>query len=172
MRSRSTQTGAFVILALACFTLAAAVAPDKCKVHKLELPDPETLKLPDGEHVIASVDTENGKFEARVNVKNKVASRPRLYIGGKLLREARESEIPKDLLDCLKESERTGSNSGSLVDTAARAFGWVSPPPSPRVACIAVAECVKGPWGGYACGGQVCCTGNVIECENFYCSRC
>src|SRR5690242_18272185 len=100
MRIRSPRPGVLVVLMLACLTIAAAVAPDKCKVHKLELPDPNTLKLPDGEHVIASADTENGKFEARVNVKNKVASKPRLYIGGMLLREARESEIPKDLLDC------------------------------------------------------------------------
>ena len=167
MRNRWKQTGVLIILALACLTLAAAVAPDKCKVHKLELPDPDTLKLPDGEHVIASADTENGKFEARVNVKNKVASKVRLYVGGKLLSEARESEIPKDFLDCLKESEKTGSNSGGLVNTTARAFASVSPP---TATCTAVAECVKGPWGGYACAGQVCCTGN--GCESFYCSRC
>jgi len=170
MRNRWKQTGVLMILALACLTLAAAVAPETCKVHKLELPDPATLKLPDGEHVIASVDTENGKFEARVNVKNKVASKARLYVGGKLLSEARESEIPKDLLDCLKESEKTGSNSESLVNTKAHAFAWVSPPTATTTTCTAVAECVKGPFGGYACAGQVCCTGN--GCESFYCSRC
>ena len=170
MRNRSTQTGLLVILALACLTLAAAVAPDKCKVHKLELPDPDTLKLSDGEHVIASTDTENGKFEARVDVKNRVASKPRLYIGGKLLREAPESQIPKDMLDCLKESERTAWTPGSLVDTTAHAFAWVSPATAPKVSCIAFAECVKGPWGGYACAGQVCCQDR--GCENFYCGRC
>lgn len=78
MRNRSRPTVLLVILVLACLTLTAAVGSNTCKVHKLELPDPDTLKLPDGEHVIASVDTENGKFEARVSVKNRIASKPPL----------------------------------------------------------------------------------------------
>jgi hypothetical protein len=168
MRNRSTHTSLLLILALACFTLAAAVPPvDRCKAHKLEIPDPGTLKLADGEHVIASVDTENGKFEARVSVKNKVASKPRFYIGGKLLNPARESEIPKEFRDCLKEAQRSASASRSPLENPAHgALAWLPPAASAAVSCRAWATCGKAINGRYYCVGEVCCTGH--PCEWFY----
>ena len=85
-----------------CATMTAAVlvAAD-CKVFDLESPDPGTLSLKDGEHVIASTATPGGKVEVRVVVKGKDISDNQLYLGGKLMRPTPEARVPGDIQPCL-----------------------------------------------------------------------
>jgi hypothetical protein len=116
-----------LMAALALMVFAA----DQCKTFKLEVPDPATLNLKDGEHVIAAVETDHGKFEARVIVKDKVASEPRLFIGRKLLEETPESRIPRPTRDCLESAEKAQNaafSCGSWLGNAARpTLDWIVP---------------------------------------------
>lgn len=162
MQIRSSHTkklpGALRRPALICFALVAMVsatamvsAVDTCKSIKLEIPDPKTLKLRDGDHVIAAVDTERGKLEARVNVKNNVAAEPRYFWGGKPLKDTPESEVPESLRDCLKNAGRTASASGNSFRTSAHhAMGWTAPASyvPPVGSCLITS---------YGCSGGFCC---------------
>jgi len=107
MRKEPTETrSAFPILVLACLTLGLTTqARAECtsKTYNLSLPDRATLKLPDGEHSIGSVQTAHGSLEARVSVKGKDVSAPRFLIAGRPLREVSESALPQGLRDCLKK---------------------------------------------------------------------
>jgi len=171
MRKRSIYSSVLLLAVLASFTLAigGASADENCKAHRLDFPDPGTLKLSDGEHVIAAGDTRDGKFEVRVTVKDKVASKPRLYIGGRLMRPISESQIPKDLRDCLRNAPPgTASNSvnsfenANAVSTGANPLAAMAPP---KVFCFATATCGKALNGKYYCFGVVCCNS---RCEDFY----
>jgi hypothetical protein len=64
------------------------------KTYSLDVPDVDTLNLTDGEHTVASVDTDHGKLEARVTVKGKVISDNRYFIRGKPLKEIPERQLP------------------------------------------------------------------------------
>ena len=176
MQNPSSRTkkspGVWRDLALSCCALVAVVfaaalvsAADPCKVHKLEVPDPKTLKLGEGENVIASVDTERGKFEARVNVKNKLASEPRYFLGGKLLKETPESKVPKAQRDCLKNAERGASAyEDELKSSGRQAMSWVAPAAyTPARRCDVYVGCDDRGCCAFAlCSGQ-----GFIYCELF-----
>lgn len=151
---------------LCCLTLAVAIpAATDCKTYKLEVPDPASLKLPDGEHTIAAVATDHGRFESRVNVKNKVASEPHYFIGGKLLIETRESEVPADLRDCLKKELKTSSVSGDWLEKAAPASsGRIVPAsyvPDPVRSCATVVASCSAPTAT-SHGQQIMCCADVV----------
>jgi hypothetical protein len=135
------------ILAMVCLTLALAVpASAQCKQYKLELPDLDTLKLKDGEHVVGAVETENGKLEARVTVKGKVVSDPILFIGGKRMQEVPESQIPKSVLDCMKAELPSGS---WLANAADNTLDWIVPKAYARACRNWVIRS--------GCDGKICC---------------
>lgn len=165
-----------VLALLCCITLAVAIpAATDCKIYKLEVPDPVSLKLPDGEHTIAAVATDHGRFEARVNVKNKVASEPYYFLGGKLLKETRESEVPAELRDCLKK-ELTSSISGDWLEKAATAssgrFVPASYAPEPFRTCRTFAGCNSVPGDGEhieCCAFAVCYFKNGSSSQTSYC---
>jgi hypothetical protein len=172
MRNRSNFSSVLLFVALASFTLAirSASADETCKPSRVDFPDPRTEALSDGEHVLGAVNTRDGKFEVRVIVKNKVASKPRLFIGGRLLRPVPESQIPKDVRECLKRAQTaTATTSGNgaqnpkAASTGANRLGATA---RPKVFCFAVATCGKALNGKHYCFGVVCC--NVGGCEDFY----
>jgi hypothetical protein len=105
------------ILALVCLTLGlAGSAAAQCNPFILNAPDPDSLKLKDGEHVIASAAHAKGKLEVRVNVKGGVASEPQFFLGGKLLNKTPESKVAKPILDCLKKQLPPGGSISSSTD--------------------------------------------------------
>jgi hypothetical protein len=99
----------------AAMAVAVVVAAD-CKVFEMATPDPATLKLPDGEHVIGSVATPGGKIEARVVVKGKDISNNQLYLAGKAMRSSAQSQVPNDIRECL------GIKKTALLE----ATGWLT----------------------------------------------
>jgi hypothetical protein len=150
MANRSTQTwksmGVLQVLALlCCLTLAVAIpAATDCKTYKLEVPDPASLKLSEGEHTIAGVATDHGRFEARVTVKNKEISEPHYFLGGKLLKPTPESEVPGDLRDCLKKDLKRSAISGHLWENpTAASTRWMpaSYVPEPTAVCYTNVSC-------------------------------
>jgi len=147
---------------LVCSTLALAVpaAAAECREYKMEHQDPNTLKLKDGEHVIASVDTVAGKLEARVSVKGKDVSDPRLFLGGKRLKDITESRIPKEVRECLPK--KTGAlPSGSWIADAARSIlDWIVPPAYAARLClrwIYSSTCSRDLDGKWYCVVSACC---------------
>jgi hypothetical protein len=147
------------ILALICLTLSVAVpAATECRTHRLEVPDPATLSLKEGENVIAAVLTEGGRLEARVTVKDKVVSEPLFFIGGKLLNETPESQIPGPVRDCLKNAQKAASTSGGFDSTTLHGLAWSAPAAFRAPKCVATATCAKNLAGGYNCIAYACCT--------------
>ena len=155
------------ILPLVCLTLGLAVpAAAECKTYKLDIPDTDTLKLPDGEHVIASVAHEKGRLEVRVNVKSGVVSERQFFLGGKLLTKKAEAQVSKPILDCLKKLLPPGS---SIADSGHKGhmFDWIVP-----TVYAAAPKCVLN---GISCRdsvGQCCalvCCGDqcAIRCASY-----
>jgi hypothetical protein len=177
-QKRKSMSVLQVLALLFCLTLAVAIpAATDCKTYKLEVPDPASLKLRDGEHTIASMATDHGRFEARVTVKNEVASEPHYYIGGKLLKETPESEIPANLRDCLNKERKTSSISGDRIEKAVPASrGRIMPAsyvPDPIRTCFTVAGCNEAP-GDYAgriecCATAVCYFKDGSRSQTSYC---
>jgi hypothetical protein len=173
------------ILALVCFTALSVFAADPCKTSKLKVPDPATLNLKDGEHVIAAVETPNGKFEARVNVKGKVVSEPQFLIGGKALSKTPESQVPADLRECVKSAQQAqnaaspsgswlgnvASPSGSWLGNATRpSFGFIAPVAYAKdtFICVATASCSKAVNGKYYCVAYACCSSGATTTCAFH----
>lgn len=182
MQSHSIQTtkspGGMRSLFLVCVALIAVVSAANfvsaivpCNVHRLEVPDPSDLKLKDGEHVLAAVDTEKGKFEARVNVKDKIASKPQFFIGGRLLRQVPEAEIPQPIRECVQnggeDSRRSESEFPNLSQAADSRILATAPAPY-RIRCTAVANCAPQSDGKYLCAVKVCCSGAGCEWDVTY----
>jgi len=177
MSNHSTQTrkalATFRIPALVCFTALAVFAADPCKTIKLEVPDPATLNLKDGEHVIAAAETPNGRLEAHVSVKGKAVSAPRYSIGGRALREASESQIPSEFRDCLKSAQKAqnvaapSENRLAIAARPALSFGLVAPTASAKTAvCVVIATCGKALDGKYYCVAYACCSvGATTSCS-------
>src|SRR5262245_20993462 len=113
------------LLALVWFTLGTTVpAAAECTKYELVLPDLSTLKLPDGEHTVGTLDTKIGKLEARVTVKNKVVSDPRPYRNGTLMKATPDSELPKDLLTCDQKAELPSGN--QFVNAVRSLMDWIA----------------------------------------------
>ncbi len=144
--------GGVGILALVYTTLALAVpaAAAECRTYKMQAPDPNTLKLKDGEHVVASVGTVAGKLEARVTVKGNDVSDPRLFLGGKPLKDITESQIRKEVRECMQK-ETGALPSESWLAEAARGGELlkeipVSQPPESIDGCLQTAALSSGSW--------------------------
>ena len=75
----------------------------------------------DGQHVIASRTTPAGKLEARITVKDKVASRPGLFLNGQPLKPISEAEIPEAIRACIKRRSEAPSGFTSCGASVARA---------------------------------------------------
>lgn len=171
MRNRSTYSTVLLFVVLACFTLTipSASADEPCNPSRVDFVDPRTETLTDGEHVIGAVDTKDGKFEVRVTVKNKVASKAQLFIGGRLMRPVSQSQIPKDVLDCLKKAQlraaTTSVNSAEIAKAASTGANLLGATARSKVFCFAVASCAKALNGKFYCFGVVCCNS---RCEDFY----
>jgi hypothetical protein len=158
--------GVLPTLVASCLMLGvAAQAGAECttKSYKLSLPDSASVKLPDGEHTLGSVQTAHRSFEARVNVKGKVASGRRFFIGGRLLRDVSESTLPEGLRDCLKNAPATPSTPETWVATAVRsALDWIVVPAEARGASHSSTDwyitelCFKGTNANQVCTYKVC----------------
>ena len=159
--------GVLRTLGLVCVTLGLAVhAAAECttKTYTLDVPDATTLKLKDGDHTVAAVATEHGKLEARVTVKGKVVSEPRLFIGGKLLKEISESQILEPVRGCAQKAgllQKAGLSAESWIARVVYgALNWIMPTAYARTeACIykVTAFCGKALDGSYYCIYYVCC---------------
>jgi len=124
-KGKLSNMSMFLGLVVIVLALTVPAVAQECKVSGLDVPDPSTLNLKDGEHVIASADTVAGKLEARVTVKNKVVSSPWVFLDGKPLNKITEAQIPKEVLPCMKKAE---SPSGSwLANAASSTADWIVP---------------------------------------------
>ena len=154
------------IVAMAGLTVGLSVAvAAKCVSVTVEVPEPAELNLQDGDHVIASANTERGKFEARVQVRGKVASAPRFYIGGRLLNNTPEAQVPSDLRSCLKEAHRASLPPTGWLDRMTRSVQeWLVPTvhAKAKIKCVVTASCNQNTCCALAtCGGHqaVSCVG-------------
>jgi hypothetical protein len=159
---------AMAVFALVCVSSGAPVAvAAQCVPFKLDVADPATLSLQDGDYVIGAVDTERGKFEARVSVRGKVVSEHRFFLGGRLLRPTPESQVPPVIRACFQNAQFGAEPSGGWLATAARSIReWVEP----------TAEAVSGKCtvGGYcrdtsAAHGYCCAVANCSGSIGFHC---
>jgi len=140
--------------------MAAAVsAITECNVFKLSIPDPQTLKLKDGVHVIAASDTEQGKFEARVTAKSGVVSSPLYFLGGKLLKDVPESEVPASNRECVANAEKSAASAGKRIDPFGQsAMSWITPASyAPAASCLTFGSCAKQLNGKYLCCAHATC---------------
>ena len=144
------------LIALICFTLGltfqaaaqslAALAPTvQCSSAGVQLANLDALKLTEGEQVVAMLETEHGKLEARVNVKGGVVSDPIYYIRGKLLAETPESKVTAAVRACLNP-KKTASVGESWY---AGALDWLVP--------SAEAKACRARVLGSGCDGTICC---------------
>ena len=159
------SVAAITTLGLMCLAPVSAFADDKlkCSNVKLELPDAQTQHLSDGEHVIASAETVNGKLEARVIVKKGVASEPAYYLGGRQLKETSPSKINEPLLKCLSEGLDCGTKNAEGVCTE----DWLSTavdgildaivPPAEAVYPSMCYVMSSGCYEGLGCCAEACC---------------
>ena len=93
-------------------TMAGAILlAAECKVFTLDVPDTDTLRLEDGEHVVASARTDKGLLEAKVVVRARKASAAQYYIGGKVMRPMPEERVPADIQKCLGIGQRGAASS-------------------------------------------------------------
>ncbi len=177
MTTRSNQTRIslgglrwLVPLSLSLALAGSAVAADPCssKTYELNVPDPATLHLKDGEHTIASVNTDQGKFEARVRVKGGVVSDDGFWANGKRLKEGRESDLKPELLKCLKAQKASLSSSEGWIASAAQfASSLVEHSAEAKLShCLlkVTATCYQHSPGHYFCAYRVCC-GSVCHIE-------
>lgn len=111
MSRLTTRRPTQVVLALSSVCLLMAIATSagaECVnlSYEMNVPDAKTLKLNDGEHKLAEVDTKFGKLEARVKVRDAVASPARYYLGGKPLKPIKDphKELPAEAQRCLQSA--------------------------------------------------------------------
>ena len=121
-RSSRVLWPVLVVIAMFC---GGSAASGKCLNETYEMTIREAIdatKLPDGEHVVASVPTKHGPLEARVTVKNRKAIEGNLFFNGKPMRPILSKQLPAHTRACLKKS-RGGSAgadaSGTLLAAVA-----------------------------------------------------
>jgi len=167
MSNNTTQVSKSIhvmtIMAMVLFTLALAHnAAAQCSPPlNLIVPDTDTLKLKDGEHVIASAAHAKGLLEVRVKVKGGVASEPQYFLGGKLLNVTPQSKVNKDILECLKKHLPPGASLSSLTDRILDLFVQTAY----ARGCVAVVDAVE-------CRDSVgqCCA--LAHCGSYYAIQC
>ncbi len=147
-------------LSLALAGSASAAGPCSSKTYELTVPDPATLHLKDGSHVIASLNTEHGKLEVRVRVKGGVVSDDGFWANGRRLREGKESDLKPELLKCLKEQHASLSSSEGWIATTARVVSsLVEHSAEARITkgvLKVTATCYEYKAGQYFCAYRVC----------------
>jgi hypothetical protein len=145
---------------------------DKCDLFKLEVPDPRSAKLKDGDNVIAETNTSHGKFEARVNRRNNVNSEPQYFFNGRLLKPTAESEVPKEARECLKNADRTAALYGQGIDISTDDAAASILPASfaPAASCLTYGSCASTLNGKLQCCAYAKCwiTGGSFG-ESFHC---
>ena len=85
----------------------SSVVSGKCldETYTMNLPQAiDAAKLPDGEHVVASVPTAHGALEARATVKGGKATGGNLFLNGKPLKPILRSKLPAHTRACLSKS--------------------------------------------------------------------
>jgi hypothetical protein len=168
----------FTTLILTCMTAKLVAAESQsdtakvpCKVQRIDLPDFATMKLPDGEHVIAGANTEKGKLEVRVVVKKDMVTGPDFYIGGKRLKRTPAERIKPPLLDCLEEGlqcpprQATAPPSDGWFSTAVQGmFAWILPSAEARFfRCYVMST---------SCYDNDCCVATCCSSDrSFECAR-
>ena len=161
-----TSTNALLLLAVVCFILGlAASAAAQCSVkdYALDVPDTATLKLSDGEHAIAAVQTEQGRLEARVTVKGgQVVAGPRFFLQGQLLRPIPQSELQSRLPETVRRCapQKSSSSPESWYANAARcALDWLVPEAEAVARCVwkVQAVCYQNADKTWVCWFHSCC---------------
>jgi hypothetical protein len=151
------------LLSLAGVILGLTVpAAAQCNTGRLQLPNIEALKLSDGEHVIATLQTMHGKMEARVTVKGKVVSEPVYSIGGKLLEETPKAKVQKGNRPCLKMS--------SLDDDFVSWYTAAARSVLDSIITPAYAKQCRAKIVSVSCTSDQCCA--MARCGNYYVIRC
>ncbi len=134
----------------------------ECKVLNLNLnvPDPGTLKLSDGDHVIASAPATKGRLEVKVTVKGKDISENRYYLGGRLMRNTPESEAPKEVRECDAPKRSAFPSVQGWLASAGRALrDWIETPLEARTTpCVILSQRCGDRIGG----GGTCCV--LVRC--------
>jgi hypothetical protein len=108
---------------------ARAAAECTSKTYKIDLPDPATMKLSDGEHTIGSVRTTLGTLDVRVTVKSKDISQPFYTVAGQRLTVVSASSLPADLRECMKEAGASAPSLDTWLSRVTRsALDWIVVP--------------------------------------------
>jgi len=153
------------LLAVLCFTFGLAVsAAAQCSVknYTLDVPDTATLRLSDGEHAIAAVQTDQGKLEARVTVQGgKVVSGPWFFLSGQLLRPISQAELQSRLPEPLRHcaQNRSSSSESWFGDAASCVLDWIVPEAHAVNRCVWTfqAVCYKNADATWVCWIHGCC---------------
>jgi hypothetical protein len=125
-----------VIYAAAVVALAA-----ECRVFTLEVPDTDTMKFEDGEHVVASARTDKGLLEAKVLVRARRAAAAQYYIGGKLMRPTPDERVPAEIQECLGIKKAALSSPIDWLSTAGRTVHDFLEPPLAAFTCKTTCSC-------------------------------
>jgi hypothetical protein len=142
------------------------IAAGDCKVLNLDVPDPATLSLKDGNHVIASAAASRGRLEVKVTVKDKDISENQYYLGGRLMRETPESQVPKAIRECPAMKRSAMPSVGTWLAAAFRGL-WDQVEPRLEArrrvsACKVLSEsCGDSIGGGGTCCVLVSCSGST-----------
>ncbi len=144
------------IVAMYCATtVAAVVLAAECKVFTLEVPDTETMKLEDGEHVVASARTDKGLLEAKVVVRARKAAAAEYYIGGRLMRPTPDERVPGEIQECLGLKKAAAASPIDWLAAAGRTLHDFLEPPllaakcnvscaCSQTTCCCLAKCGRG----------------------------
>jgi hypothetical protein len=143
-------------------TMAGAVMlAAECKVFTLDVPDTDTLRLEDGEHVVASARTDKGLLEAKVVVRAKRASAAQYYIAGRLMRPTPEDRVPADVGKCLGIGKRGGLAAPvEWLGDAGRALRDFIEPPLAAFKCRTSCHCSQTT----CCCLAICGSGRGVGC--------
>jgi hypothetical protein len=168
--SPRTKRGRFgklaATIAVCCAVAAgAAVVAAECKVFELTPPDPETMNLKDGEHVLASTRTPGGVVDVRVTVRGKAISPEKLYLAGKAMRDVPQEKVPRDLASCLglRKSSAVASPLDWLASRAGALWNVVEPPLEARQPCRVKCSCNENT----CCCLAVCGSGVGVGCAGY-----
>jgi hypothetical protein len=144
-----------VVYAAAVVALAA-----ECKVFTLEVPDTDTMKFEDGEHVVASARTDKGLLEAKVLVRARKAAAAQYYIGGRLMRPTPEERVPAEIQKCLGIRKATLSSPLDWLANAGRTVHDFLEPPLAAFKCRTSCSCSQTT----CCCLAICGSGRGVGC--------
>lgn len=132
---------ATIAVIYAAATTAVVALAAECKVFTLEVPDTDTMKFEDGEHVVASARTHKGLLEAKVLVRARKAAAAQYYIGGKLMRPTPDDRVPAEIQECLGIRKAALSSPIDWLATAGRSVRDFLEPPLAAFTCRTTCSC-------------------------------